>query len=121
MAKLWFTKTHEWIKVDGDKATIGISDYAQHSLGDVVFVDLPSVGDQFETSADFGAIESVKAASELNMPLGGKVIEVNEDLYDHPEAINKDPLNTWLIKIDLFNNPDTSHLLDEAAYVELIK
>ena len=88
---LYYAKTHEWLKVEGDVALIGITDYAQDSLGDVVFVDLPSVGDSFDKEDSFGAVESVKAASDLMMPVGGEVIEVNEELNDAPELLNEDP------------------------------
>ncbi|HOJ45654.1 MAG TPA: glycine cleavage system protein GcvH [Bacilli bacterium] len=121
MAELRFSNTHEWVKVDGKEALVGISDYAQHSLGDVVFVDLPSVGDTFSAGDEFGAIESVKAASELNIPIGGKVIAVNDALLDHPETINKDPLNTWLIKIEVASPIDLSHLLTLEAYEKIAK
>ncbi len=121
MVELRFSTTHEWVKLDGKIATIGISDYAQHSLGDVVFVDLPSVGDVIAANREFGAIESVKAASELNMPISGKVIAVNDQLFDHPEMINKAPLDTWLIKIEAQEPIDLSHLLTSEAYDKLAK
>ena len=101
-AELQYTKTHEWIKIEGDGATVGISDYAQDSLGDVVFVELPEVGASFEAGQPFGAVESVKAASELNMPVGGEVIEANTLLLDRPDLLNNDPYGDgWLIKIKL--------------------
>jgi glycine cleavage system H protein len=101
-AELQYTKTHEWIKIEGDGATVGISDYAQDSLGDVVFVELPEVGASFEAGQPFGAVESVKAASELNMPVGGEVIEANTPLLDRPDLLNNDPYGDgWLIKIKL--------------------
>lgn len=96
---LYYAKTHEWLKVEGDVALIGITDYAQDSLGDVVFVDLPSVGDSFDKEDSFGAVESVKAASDLMMPVGGEVIEVNEELNDAPELLNEDPYANFIIKI----------------------
>jgi glycine cleavage system H protein len=99
-ADLQYTKTHEWIKIEGDEATIGISDYAQDALGDVVYVELPEVGATYEAGQPFGAVESVKAASDLNMPVGGEVIEVNEPLIDQPEMLNADPYGGgWLVKI----------------------
>ncbi len=101
-AELQYTKSHEWIKIEGDSATVGISDYAQDSLGDVVFVELPDVGASYDAGAPFGAIESVKAASDLYLPVGGEVIEVNAPLIDQPELLNSDPYGDgWLIKIKL--------------------
>jgi glycine cleavage system H protein len=101
-AELQYTKTHEWIKIEGDSATIGISDYAQDSLGDVVYVELPEVGASFDAGQSFGAIESVKAASELYLPVGGEVTEVNSPLPDRPDLLNSDPYGDgWLIKIKL--------------------
>ncbi|MFA5235539.1 MAG: glycine cleavage system protein GcvH [Bacilli bacterium] len=116
MDKLLFSKTHEWVKIKGGEAEIGISEYASHSLGDVVFVDLPAIGASFAAEAEFGAIESVKAASELMMPVAGKVIAINEALVDHPELINQDPMGTWLIKVLLTGPVDASKLLNEADY-----
>ena len=101
-AELQYTKSHEWIKIEGDSATVGISDYAQDSLGDVVYVELPDVGASYEAGQPFGAVESVKAASDLNMPVGGEVTEVNEPLLNQPELLNSDPYGVgWLIKIKL--------------------
>ena len=101
-AELQYTKSHEWIKIDGDSATVGISDYAQDSLGDVVYVELPEVGASYEAGQPFGAVESVKAASDLYLPVGGEVTEVNEPLLNTPELLNSDPYGDgWLIKIKL--------------------
>ncbi|MDQ2997034.1 MAG: glycine cleavage system protein GcvH [Chloroflexota bacterium] len=100
--ELQYTKSHEWIKIEGDSATVGISDYAQDSLGDVVYVELPDVGASYEAGQPFGAVESVKAASDLNMPVGGEVTEVNDPLLNQPELLNSDPYGDgWLIKIKL--------------------
>lgn len=121
MMELRFSPTHEWVKVDGHQATIGISDFAQHSLGDVVFVDLPTVGEHFNAGQEFGAIESVKAASELNMPVGGTIIAINEALFNHPEFINQAPLDTWLIKIEVEQPLDLSHLLSLDDYLKIAK
>jgi len=118
MAHLKFSQTHEWVRLEGDHAEIGISEYAQHSLGDVVFVDLPQVGSHYEAGEEFGAIESVKAASELNMPISGTVTAVNEALIDHPELVNQDPLKNWIIKIKVTDASHFDHLLDEAAYAK---
>jgi glycine cleavage system H protein len=101
-AELQYTKSHEWIKIEGDEATVGISDYAQDALGDVVYVELPDVGATYEAGAAFGAVESVKAASDLYLPVGGEVTAVNEPLLDQPELLNSDPYGSgWLIKIKL--------------------
>jgi glycine cleavage system H protein len=99
-AELQYTKTHEWIRIEGSQATVGISDYAQDALGDVVYLELPDVGTNYEASAPFGAVESVKAASDLYMPVAGEVIEVNEPLINQPELLNSDPYGAgWLLKI----------------------
>jgi glycine cleavage system H protein len=99
-AELQYTKTHEWIKIEGDTATVGISDYAQDALGDVVYVELPDVGTDYEAGQPFGAVESVKAASDLYLPVAGEVTEVNEPLLNQPELLNSDPYGEgWLIKI----------------------
>ena len=101
-AELQYTKSHEWIRIEGDSATVGISDYAQDSLGDVVYVELPDVGASYAAGQPFGALESVKAASDLYLPVGGEVIEVNTPLIDQPELLNRDPYGDgWLIKIKL--------------------
>ncbi|HHU29022.1 TPA: glycine cleavage system protein GcvH [bacterium] len=118
---LYYAKTHEWLKVEGDVALIGITDYAQDSLGDVVFVDLPSVGDSFDKEDSFGAVESVKAASDLMMPVGGEVIEVNEELNDAPELLNEDPYANFIIKIKVNDLDELNDLLDAKAYEELTK
>jgi glycine cleavage system H protein len=98
--ELQYTKSHEWIKIEGDQGTIGISDYAQDSLGDVVYVELPEVGAEYEAGQAFGAVESVKAASDLYMPVAGEVVEVNDALVNQPELLNSDPYgDAWLVKI----------------------
>lgn len=112
---LQYARSHEWIKIDGDTATIGISDYAQHALGDIVFVELPDVGATFAAGATFGVVESVKAASDIYLPAAGEVIEINEALLDTPETVNSDPYeHGWLVKIKLDGEP--TGLLDPAAY-----
>ena len=99
-AELQYTKSHEWIKIEGDQGTVGISDYAQDSLGDVVYVELPEVGAEFEAGQAFGAVESVKAASDLYLPVAGEVVEVNDALINQPELLNSDPYGeAWLVKI----------------------
>jgi glycine cleavage system H protein len=112
-----YTKEHEWIKVTGDTGTVGITDYAQHELGDVVFVELPKVGAKFNASQSFGTVESVKAVSEIYSPVSGEVVETNTALADAPETINKDPHGAaWMIKIRLSNPKELANLMDAAAY-----
>ncbi len=114
-----YAESHEWVSVDGDIATIGISDYAQHALGDIVYVDMPEEGDEMEAGEVFGAVESVKAASDLICPVSGKVVEVNEALEDSPELINKDAFDTWIIKVRMSNPDEVNALLDAEAYAKL--
>ena len=111
-----YTKEHEWIKVDGNIGTIGITDYAQNSLGDIVFVDLPKVGDAVEASKSFGSVESVKAVSDLFAPVSGKVTAINEELKDVPEKINTDANTTWLLKVELSDAKQVDGLLTAADY-----
>jgi glycine cleavage system H protein len=111
-----YTKEHEWIKVDGNIGTIGITDYAQNSLGDIVFVDLPKVGDAVEASKSFGSVESVKAVSDLFAPVSGKVTATNEELKDAPEKINSDANTTWLLKVELSDAKQVDGLLTAADY-----
>jgi glycine cleavage system H protein len=112
-----YTKEHEWISVSGDVATIGITDYAQHELGDVVFVELPKPGAKIEAGKSFGTVESVKAVSEIYAPTAGEVTEINGALHDTPEKLNTDPHGeAWLIKVRLANPADVSKLMDAAAY-----
>jgi glycine cleavage system H protein len=111
-----YTKEHEWIKVDGNIGTIGITDYAQNSLGDIVFVDLPKVGDAVEASKSFGSVESVKAVSDLFAPVSGKVTAINEELKDAPEKINTDANTTWLLKVELSDAKQVDGLLTAADY-----
>jgi glycine cleavage system H protein len=112
-----YTKEHEWVDAKGDLATIGITDYAQHELGDVVFVELPKPGAKIETGKSFGTVESVKAVSEIYAPAAGEVLEANPALHDTPEKINTDPHGAaWLIKVRLANAADVAKLMDAAAY-----
>src|SRR6267142_2484471 len=116
-----YSKDHEWIEVKGDVATVGITDYAQHELGDVVFVELPAVGAKVTTGKLFGTIESVKAVSELYAPVSGEVLETNAALSNAPETVNSDPHGAaWLIKIKLANPAEVSGLMDAAAYQAFI-
>jgi glycine cleavage system H protein len=112
-----YTKEHEWVKVDGSNGTVGITDYAQHELGDVVFVEMPKVGTQLKPRQSFGTIESVKAVSEIFSPISGEITETNPALADSPELINKDPHSAaWLIKVRLADPKETAALMDAAAY-----
>lgn len=120
MSKIYYAPTHEYICVDGNVGTIGITDYAQHALGNVVYVDMPEVDDEVEAGVDFGAIESVKAASDLISPVTGTVIEVNEALADNPRLVNQDPMANWIIKVEIADPSELDNLLDEEAYKELI-
>lgn len=116
---LKYAESHEWVKVEGDIAVIGISDFAQHSMGDLSYVDMPSVGDEVATGEEFGAVESVKAASDLISPVSGTVIEVNEALEDEPELLNEDPYANWIIKVQMSEPGEVDSLLDAAAYEKL--
>lgn len=119
--KLKFSKEHEWIAVEDDTVTIGISDYAQGELGDVVFVELPGVGDTFDVQDAFGTIEAVKAVSDLYCPVAGEVVEINESLEDAPETVNKDPYGAgWMIKIKVDDPAKLDDLLDANEYKELL-
>ena len=115
-ADLKYTKDHEWIRVDGDTGTIGITNFAQQQLGDVVYVDLPDVGAKLTAGQTFGTIESVKAVSELYAPVTGEVVEVNAALKDKPEDVNAKPHDSWMIKVRLANAAETGDLMDAAAY-----
>ncbi len=120
--ELKYTEEHEWITIEADIATIGISDFAQNQLGDVVFVELPEVGDELEAGKPFGVVESVKAVSDIYSPLSGEVIEINEELPDAPETLNTSPYEDgWLIKMRLSNPEELDDLLDADTYQELIK
>ena len=116
---LHYSKDHEWVKVDGNVATIGITDYAQHSLGDVVYVELPSVGDKFEAHEAFGSVESVKAVSEIFIPVGGEIVESNDDLNDNPEFVNNDAYGeAWMIKVKMDNPLEADAMLSAVEYEE---
>lgn len=117
---LYYTESHEYVKVEGGIGTIGITDYAQHALGNVVYVDMPDVGDEVTAGEEFGAVESVKAASDLNSPVSGKVVEVNEALEDKPELINEDAFSNWIIKVELSDKSQLDDLMDAKAYSEFI-
>ena len=122
MSKIYYSKTHEYAKVDGNVAVIGISDYAQHALGNVVFVDMPEQGDDVTAGEDFGAVESVKAASDLIAPVSGAVLGSNEVLLDNPRLVNQSPLaDGWIIKVEMTDPAELDNLMDEAAYAEFCK
>jgi glycine cleavage system H protein len=118
---LKYTKDHEWVRVSGEQAHVGITDYAQKQLGDVVYLELPEVGKTFSRGDVFGTIESVKAVSELYAPVSGAVVEVNAGLAQRPESVNADPHATWMIVIKLSDPGEAAELLDAAAYGELTK
>jgi glycine cleavage system H protein len=117
-----YTDDHEWAKMDGDVATMGISDYAQDQLGDIVFVELPETGSSFDKGEEFGSVESVKAVSELYMPLSGEIVEINPDLEDAPEQVNSDPYGSgWMLKIKIADMAEFEALMDKDAYLETLK
>jgi glycine cleavage system H protein len=119
---LQYSKDHEWISVEGDTGTIGITDHAQHSLGDVVYVELPKVGENFEAHESFGSVESVKAVSEIFTPISGEVVAVNESLQDEPEKVNTDPYGAaWMIRIRMKNPGEVDSLLTAAEYEDFTK
>jgi len=119
---LRYSKDHEWIAADGEVAAIGITDYAQHSLGDVVYIDLPRVGDKFAAHEAFGSVESVKAVSEVFTPIGGEVTEVNDGLNDTPEKVNNDAYgDAWFVKIKMDNPGDADAMLSAAEYEEYLE
>ena len=118
---LRYTKDHEWVRISGSEATVGITDYAQKQLGDVVYLELPETGRTFKKGDVFGTIESVKAVSELYCPVGGEVTQVNTTLTGRPEAVNADPHNSWMIKMRMSDAGDQQELLDAARYTELTK
>lgn len=119
---LKYTKEHEWAKEEGDTALLGITDFAQHSLGDVVFVELPEVGTQLKKGEAFGSVESVKAASDIYSPLSGEVVEINSELEDHPELLNESPYEKgWIIKIRVSDTGESVELMNEAQYAEFVE
>jgi len=117
-----YTDDHEWAKQEGDAIKVGITDYAQDQLGDIVFVELPEVGDTFDKGEEFGTLESVKAVSELNMPIGGEIVAANEALADTPELVNSEPYTgAWMIAIKPSDSGEVDALMDKAAYLDILK
>ena len=118
---LYYSESHEYVRVEGDFGFIGITDYAQHELGNVVYVDMPEVDDEVEAGAEFGTVESVKAASDLNAPVSGTVVEVNEALEDEPELLNQDAFENWIIKVELTDKAELDNLMSAGEYEEFCK
>lgn len=120
-SELKYSKEHEWVKVEGNIATIGITDFAQNELGDIVFVELPEVDDEVSEGETFGSVESVKTVSELYSPVSGKITEINEDLEDEPEAVNESPYEkAWMVKVELSDESELDALMDANGYQEMI-
>ena len=117
---LKYSESHEWVKVEGNIAVIGVSDFAQKEMGDITYVDMPEVDDEVEAGEEFGALESVKASSELISPVSGTVVEVNADLEDAPEKVNEDAYASWIIKVEMSDAAELDALLDAAGYKALI-
>ena len=118
---LYYSESHEYVRIEGEYGYIGISDYAQHALGNVVYVDMPDLDDEVEAGEEFGAVESVKAASDLIAPVSGTVVEVNEALEDQPELINQDPYENWIIKVELSDKTELDNLMDAKSYEDFCK
>ncbi len=113
---LYYSESHEWVKVEGNVAIVGISDFAQHEMGDLSYVDMPEVDDELEKGEEFGAVESVKAASDLFSPVSGTVVAVNEELEDAPELLNQDAFANWIMKVEMSDPSELEELMDAAAY-----
>ena len=113
---LYYSESHEWVKVEGNVAVIGITDFAQHAMGDLSYVDTPEVDDELEAGEEFGAVESVKAASDLFCPVSGTVVEINEALEDAPELLNEDAFANWIMKVEMSDPSELEGLMDAAAY-----
>ena len=118
LKELFYSNDHEWVKVEGDKAYVGITDFAQHALGDIVFVELPDIDSEFTSGDAFGVVESVKAASDMNIPLSGKVLEINEAIVDSPELVNEDSYENWMMVIEISNKEELNDLMNEEQYNE---
>ncbi|MBQ9878197.1 MAG: glycine cleavage system protein GcvH [Bacteroidales bacterium] len=116
---LYYSESHEWVKVEGDIAVVGVTDYAQAEMGDITYVDAPAEGDEFDKGEEFGALESVKASSDMYCPVSGEVVEVNQDVVDAPEKVNEDAYGAWIIKVKMSDPDELSALMDAAAYKAL--
>lgn len=117
---LYYTEDHEWLRVEDEFGYVGISDFAQHQLGDIVYIELPDVDDEFDKEEAFGSIESVKTAADLNMPVGGVVVEVNEELNDAPESVNDDAFGSWIIKIKINDESEIEELMGDSEYEDFV-
>ncbi len=113
---LYYSESHEWVKVEGNIAIVGITDFAQHAMGDLSYVDMPEVDDEVAAGDEFGAVESVKAASDLYSPVSGTVVEINEELEDAPELLNQDAFANWIMKVEMSDPSELDNLMDAAAY-----
>ncbi|SHO49004.1 glycine cleavage system protein GcvH [Desulfopila aestuarii] len=120
-ANVRYTEDHEWAKIVGSTVRIGVSDYAQDQLGDIVFVEFPEVGDSFEQGEEFGSLESVKAVSELYLPLSGEIVAINEDLADSPELINEDPYVNWIVEIKPADKSEFEELMNAEQYMDMLE
>lgn len=118
MSKIYYAPTHEYVKVDGNIGHVGISDYAQKALGNIVYVDMPEQGDDVTAGEEFGAVESVKAAEDLMSPVSGAVLNINEALIDNPRLLNEDPMGNWIIEVELTDPAELEELMDEEAYAK---
>ena len=116
---LYYSESHEWVKVEGNVAIVGITDFAQHAMGDLSYVDMPEVDDELAAGDEFGAVESVKAASDLFSPISGTVVEINEALEDAPELLNEDAFGNWIIKVEMSDPSELEALMDAAAYEDM--
>lgn len=119
LKELLYTKNHEWVKIDGDKAYIGVTDFAQHAMGDIVFVEMPTIGDEFGAGDGFSVVESVKAASDIYMPIDGTVVEINEALEDDPALVNQDAYENWIVAVEIGNKEQLEELLSSEDYEKL--
>lgn len=117
---LLYSESHEWVKVDGNVAIVGVSDYAQSELGDITYVDMPDVDDEVSAGDDFGAVESVKTSSELVAPVSGRIVACNNELEDSPELINEDAYSAWIVKIEMSDSSELDGLLNASAYTKLV-
>ena len=116
---LRYSESHEWVKIDGDIATVGVSDYAQSEMGDITYVDMPDTDEEIAAGEEFGALESVKSSSDLYSPVSGTIVETNSEVEDSPELINEDAYKNWIIKVRMSNPSEVDGLLDAAAYAKL--